>query len=251
MPSGRTHDRITLWSLPIVAGVTFERTQSGELTLLVASGFLLGGLMLGPDLDIHSRQYRRWGGLRWLWLPYRKYVRHRSFLSHGPLIGTTVRLLYLAVWLSGLGLGVILGVSIVYQLIGNIADWTTLAKLMMGSVAEFIGRSFQAHPFEFVLFYLGLELGAMTHYLADWGDTARKRWKLFGISGLGQPQKTKRLIHSRRSSRQTPSSTDFHQLELPLDTVDPPIASVAPRDRPKREPQLPQFPPLNRMPDDR
>lgn len=233
-----------------MAGFTYERTQSGELTLCVASGFLLGGLMLGPDLDIHSRQYRRWGGLRWLWLPYRKYVRHRSFLSHGPLIGTTVRLLYLSLWLSGLGLGLILGGSIVYHLMGNITDWTVLAKLLIGNAAGWVGRSFQSHPFEFVLLFLGLELGAMTHYLADWVDTALKRWKISGIRGLWQ-QKPKRLFRSHRALRQTPPSTDVRQLELPLDPVDPPVPSVEPRDRPKREPRLPQFPPLNRIPDDR
>ena len=56
--------------------------------------------MLGPDLDIHSIQYRRWGPLRWIWLPYQKALKHRSQLSHGPIIGTAVRVMYLSVWIA-------------------------------------------------------------------------------------------------------------------------------------------------------
>ncbi|MFN7414520.1 MAG: metal-binding protein, partial [Dolichospermum sp.] len=91
MPSGQTHDRITIWSMPVVASITLVSTHSSNMTLLVAGGFMFGGLMFGPDLDIYSRQFQRWGFLRWIWLPYQKSLRHRSFLSHGPIIGTTLR----------------------------------------------------------------------------------------------------------------------------------------------------------------
>ena len=45
------------------------------------------------------------GPLRWLWWPYRKALRHRSVLSHSPLLGTLVRVGYLtglALLLTGL-----------------------------------------------------------------------------------------------------------------------------------------------------
>ena len=61
MPSGITHDRITLWTLPWIAGIGYGITHNGELTLILAGGFLFSGLMFGPDLDIHSIQYKRWG----------------------------------------------------------------------------------------------------------------------------------------------------------------------------------------------
>ncbi len=64
MPSGRTHDRITLWCLPIVAVGTYMLTQQLPWMLIASGGFLFGGLMFGPDLDIHSVQYKRWGILR-------------------------------------------------------------------------------------------------------------------------------------------------------------------------------------------
>jgi uncharacterized metal-binding protein len=60
------------------------------------SAHCLGGLYLSPDLDLVSKPYKRWGWLRWIWIPYQKYIPHRSPLSHAPIIGSIIRLLYLA-----------------------------------------------------------------------------------------------------------------------------------------------------------
>ena len=106
MPAGKTHDRITLYLAPLVIGVTFGVTRSERLSLLMAIAFVFSGLMFGPDLDIHSCQYKRWGWLRWVWLPYRAMVRHRSPLSHGFLIGTILRLVYVACWALVIGLAI-------------------------------------------------------------------------------------------------------------------------------------------------
>jgi uncharacterized metal-binding protein len=57
---------------------------------------LFGGFMFGPDLDIQSRQYTRWGVFRFLWLPYRAMFRHRSRWSHGIIFGTLIRVVYFA-----------------------------------------------------------------------------------------------------------------------------------------------------------
>ena len=109
MPSGRTHDRITLWLLPWVVGLSLLITRRAELTLLMAGGFLFSGLMFGPDLDIYSIQYQRWGVLRLIWWPYRSLLRHRSWLSHGPIVGTTLRIVYFLAFLVLMG-GIILGI---------------------------------------------------------------------------------------------------------------------------------------------
>jgi uncharacterized metal-binding protein len=69
---------------------------TGRLGLAVVAtcATLFGGFMFGPDLDIQSRQYTRWGPLRFLWLPYRALFRHRSRLSHGIVFGTLIRVIY-------------------------------------------------------------------------------------------------------------------------------------------------------------
>ena len=181
MPSGRTHDRITLWSLPLVAGLTFGHTQSSNLTLLVSGSFLVGGLMFGPDLDIYSCQYQRWGWFKFIWLPYQKSLRHRSVWSHGPLIGTALRILYLAIWIAVFG---VLGLAIADK-IGNLAgNWQ---NAVLG-----YGRSILEHYIELLAIYIGLELGAMSHYLSDWGGSAYKQFKKKGLSGLRPPKTIKR-----------------------------------------------------------
>ena len=176
MPSGRTHDRITLWSLPVVAGLTFERTQDASLTLVLAGGYLFSGLMFGPDLDVHSRQYKRWGVLRWIWLPYRHSMRHRSVLSHGFVIGTLVRLVYLGCWLLA-AVGLLLGISaIAYGLTG---DWQTWVQAAQGLGQEFytqLGRSLLQNYPRWLALLLGLELGAMSHAVSDWCGSRYKRW---------------------------------------------------------------------------
>jgi len=190
MPSGRTHDRITLWSLPLVAALTFGLTRSSNLTLLVSGSFLFGGLMFGPDLDIYSCQYQRWGWFKPIWLPYQKSLRHRSFLSHGPLIGTALRILYLAIWIAVFG---VLGLAMA-QKIGNLG-WNWLDLVFS------YGRSIWEHHIEILAVYIGLELGAMSHYLSDWGGSAYKRFKKKGLSGLRPPGTIKR--RKRQPPRRT------------------------------------------------
>ena len=194
MPSGRTHDRITLYALPLVAGVTLWQSRSSNVTLLVAGGFLFGGLMFGPDLDIYSLQYQRWGFLRWIWLPYQKSLRHRSFLSHGPIIGTTLRVLYLACLLAVLALFVLVIVAKLWNLTFTWHD-----------VGVTIGRSLTNYSIEFFALFLGLELGAMSHSLSDWSGSAYKRVQKQGIRGLLPSSKPKkRKVTSRPNRRPKP-----------------------------------------------
>ncbi|OKH16248.1 metal-binding protein [Fischerella major NIES-592] len=191
MPSGQTHDRITLWALPFVAGATFAQTKSGNLTLLVASGFMFGGLMFGPDLDIYSRQYQRWGLLRWIWIPYQKSLRHRSFLSHGPIIGTTLRVIYLS---GVVGILVILG-TVVAQILGN-GDWSRQF------LNETVGRSLN-YIRELLALFSGLELGAMSHSLSDWSNSAYKRFQKQGVRSLLPRAKMKKRKRTTTQSNRT------------------------------------------------
>ena len=96
MPSGKTHDAIT-WLAAVPAAVAaWLVTGSVLLTAVVTGATLFGGLMFGPDLDIQSRQYTRWGPLRFIWWPYKVVFRHRSRLTHGIILGTLIRVLYFA-----------------------------------------------------------------------------------------------------------------------------------------------------------
>ncbi|MEM9922562.1 MAG: metal-binding protein [Cyanobacteria bacterium P01_D01_bin.50] len=190
MPSGQTHDRITIWALPFIAGVAFWQTRSSGITLLISGGFMFGGLMFGPDLDIYSIQYQRWGYLRFIWLPYQKSLRHRSFLSHGPLIGTTLRVIYLCGIVTVTGILILL----IAEKLFMTWSWQEVAK----SLLEIIN----SNSTEFLALFVGLELGAMSHSISDWSNSAYKRFKRKGIISLLPQKKTKK----RKSRTNRPKS---------------------------------------------
>jgi uncharacterized metal-binding protein len=105
MPSGKTHDAITLILVAPTFVAAWALTGALAPAVLATGAMLFGGLMFGPDLDIQSRQYARWGIFRFLWLPYRMLFRHRSRWSHGIIFGTLIRILYFTIVLALLVLG--------------------------------------------------------------------------------------------------------------------------------------------------
>lgn len=172
MPSGATHDQITLSCLPIVGGLGLAVTHSASITLSLTGSFLFSGLMFGPDLDIYSVQFKRWGLLRWLWLPYQKGLQHRSWLSHGPIVGTLGRLVYLGLW--GLICAAI-ALSLCLMTRWLAWDWQVIFTLK-----GHLLRVGDQYPWEIGGALLGLELGAMSHSLSDvlgsvWRNLRKRR----------------------------------------------------------------------------
>lgn len=111
MASGRQHATAgAVLCLPVGTAVWLT-TNRPEWGLLAAAG-CLAGVAVHPDLDqegVDSSEYAiiKWTlgvGFVWtaLWYPYARLLRHRSFWSHFPLVGTLGRLayLYVAVWLA-------------------------------------------------------------------------------------------------------------------------------------------------------
>lgn len=96
MPNGKTHDIITAVSTPLVyLGFNNIFHQDQKINLIITIAFLFASLMFNGDLDIDSRPYRRWSILKFIWLPYRNIFEHRSIWTHGIIIGTIIRLLYI------------------------------------------------------------------------------------------------------------------------------------------------------------
>jgi uncharacterized metal-binding protein len=94
MPSGKTHDAITIFLAVPVFAAGYAITRDLWMSTLVSAGFLFGGLMFGPDLDTASKQYSRWSFIKFLWFPYRTFFKHRSRWSHGLIFGTFLRVVY-------------------------------------------------------------------------------------------------------------------------------------------------------------
>jgi uncharacterized metal-binding protein len=96
MPNGRTHDIITAVTAPVVAGVTYYLTKDIKITAIIFGLFLFSSLMFNGDLDIDSRPYNRWWVLKMIWIPYQLMFEHRSIFTHGLIIGTIIRILYIS-----------------------------------------------------------------------------------------------------------------------------------------------------------
>jgi uncharacterized metal-binding protein len=108
MPSGKVHATCSLVlaapAFGLVAGTTGDFVAGGACAL----GCLLG-IMLTPDLDQETLsssehafiKYTLGLGFLWamLWYPYARLIKHRSPLSHFPILGTAGRLAYLSLWL--------------------------------------------------------------------------------------------------------------------------------------------------------
>lgn len=171
MPSGKTHDHFSWIFTPFVALLSWLACQDLHYSLIVSISFLFAGLMFSGDLDLKSVQYKRWGYLRWIWLPYQKWVRHRSAFSHGPVLGTITRLLYVSIWVM-----VIFGIWLQLNLY---LEQQALQQQSFKLVLNLIKWSHQ-HPLTLVAVLMGLWLGALSHTLADeigsaWKKLRRKK----------------------------------------------------------------------------
>ncbi len=138
MASGKNHDRAILFASPVVLVVGCY--QFGlELGIIAGASHFLGGYWLSPDLDIKSRPFLRWGVLKIIWLPYQRLIPHRSPLSHAPVLGSLIRLVYLAACLLPLWL-----LFPDLQRVQWAVDWVKVAA-----------------------FLVGVELSALNHLLLD------------------------------------------------------------------------------------
>ena len=190
MPSGRTHDRITLYSLPFVTAGTGVLTRSSTVALAVSGAFLFAGLMFSGDLDTRSHQHNRWLWLRWIWVPYRRLCKHRSVWSHGLIVGTIGRLLYVGLW-TLVPTAIVLYVGHRYaNWPWHPAHWTHQGIAWLSRPA---GETGLPHWGVVVAVVAGLELGAISHSSSDWIGSTVKRW----TSRLRKPNR-KRV---RRRSR--------------------------------------------------
>ncbi|MFN9692849.1 MAG: DUF2227 family putative metal-binding protein [Synechococcaceae cyanobacterium] len=175
MASGRSHDRATgLLAIPF--GLLWWPALGPLGFAIASSAFLVGGMWLSPDLDLHSRASRRWGPLGLLWWPYRRLLRHRSLLSHSPFLGSGLRLLWLLVWLL---LSVIL--------------LEPSGLISLRHVVELGQWLWQHHRPMLLAALLGIEASSWLHLLQD-GDPLPKQPRVLAFIG-------KRSRRQRRRQR--------------------------------------------------
>jgi uncharacterized metal-binding protein len=170
MPGARAHDMITLITAGIADGIYFATAPHSNtgLAVLFTVAYLFAGYACAGDLDLMSREYKRWGLLRFVWKPYQWLVPHRSWVSHGLLMGGILRVVYLGV-VSTLLLWI--GVWLVSRL-GPHLDANQITRQQWQSL---YGMT-HAHPHETVALVSGFILAGTTHSLADiiWSGLKRR-----------------------------------------------------------------------------
>ena len=162
MPSGRTHDLITF----ALAPATFAGAQiywgRPLVSLIATAAMIFAGLMFGPDLDLYSKQYRRWGPLRFIWYPYMVAFSHRSRLSHGIMLSTIVRILY---FICVVALLMTLGLYVRQRyLYGVQTTWGEEFRRVSLDLGDFWNRTDKQY---FWATFAGLWLGAAAHTVSD------------------------------------------------------------------------------------
>lgn len=124
MPSGRVHDIITTGTTPIIGFVGYKIVDDYKMVVILLAAYLFSSLMFNGDLDIKSSPYRRWLILRIIWKPYQMIFEHRSIWTHGIIIGTVIRLL----WISPLIAIILTSTPLSLATIG----WTNIFLILIG-----------------------------------------------------------------------------------------------------------------------
>jgi len=149
MSSGEEHEKaVKILATPLFFLVIFF--FNFEIAVLFIISFIVGGIWLSPDLDTQSKPLKRWGGLKIIWFPYRTLIKHRSILSHFPIIGSLIRITYI--------LGILVSISMTLSVFNiNIIEINP----------EIILNFIQSHPDKIIPIGLGVEISAIIHLLQD------------------------------------------------------------------------------------
>lgn len=170
MPGARAHDIITLLTAAAADGAYFALAPhpNTNYAALFTISYLFAGYACAGDLDLDSREYRRWGLLRFIWKPYQALVPHRSWVSHGLILGGVIRAAYLAIVTTLLGCFIVWLIS----RLGPHLDATQLAEQQWQSLFALA----QARPQETLALSSGFVLAGTTHSIADiiWSGLKRR-----------------------------------------------------------------------------
>lgn len=169
MPTGKTHDKITFLLIVPTFLASYALTHQVEISFFATVAMIFGGLMFGPDLDINSRQYNRWGPLKVLWWPYQKLFSHRSSFTHGILLGTIVRIGY---FLIVIGLVYFISIYLFQFFQGKEPQ----SKILLNNIGYQMVKAVELVPLNYLkASLLGIWLGAASHTLADLITTTFKQ----------------------------------------------------------------------------
>ncbi|MDJ0625287.1 MAG: DUF2227 family putative metal-binding protein [Candidatus Caenarcaniphilales bacterium] len=167
----KDNDKVTWYLLIPFFGLCWSILGDFFQSFLCSCSFLFSGLMFGPELDTKkSNQFKRWGPLRFLWLPYQSLDESKGFSAQNKdsFIGPVLRFVYFGVILAILIGAVNYYFKIdIYMIIGWLDEQLNLSYVRL-----------------ILLFFIGTWLGTLSQRITYW------------ISSMSQSPKT-----SRRKAR--------------------------------------------------
>lgn len=106
MSNGVDHATASLVLAPIVAYGTLVRMHNPLVAIGIGAGCVFG-VVLSPDLDINHSTYGEnllpgcvGDVFRTYWWLYSFVLPHRHWLSHAPIVGTLIRIVYAFWWIA-------------------------------------------------------------------------------------------------------------------------------------------------------
>ena len=123
MASYRTHE---IFNVAILVPALIFLPEDAKVPFGV--GYLIGTFFLSPDIDLHySKPSQRWKLLRYIWLPFWIFSKHRG-ITHVPVLGSLIKFFYLSflivfAYFSLLGIFAILNYKPEFLLNFNIFDF--------------------------------------------------------------------------------------------------------------------------------
>ncbi len=161
MALAKTHDILNFLAAPLFL---YFLPQEAYFPFLV--GYIAGTLFLSPDLDLsNSKPSKRWRFLRCIWLPYQNLFRHRG-VSHIPLLGSLIRILYLTM----------VTLFLYFTLLGVISSLNlTLSKTVLNvNPLEVLDKLFRSDSALYAV--MGIICADLVHITVDFFSSTVKRF---------------------------------------------------------------------------
>lgn len=135
MPDGKTHGKLWGIAAPLPIATAAYQTYHGSW---ISGAGVIAGYMLGrwidPDLDQMGITSAEWRSVRecgfvgvlitMYFMPYAYVIPHRSFFSHAPVVGTVIRVAYMA---------------IPFVILAIVFKWTPSDHMIIFGISTFVG----------------------------------------------------------------------------------------------------------------
>lgn len=175
MPRYHTHEVFaSLFTIPLTY-LYYKITRDLGASAVFFISIIFGVFFLSPDLDTKSKAYRRWSFLRFIWIPYMKLVKHRSFLSHFPVVSSIIRSIYLTLSIAFISALIIYFLTAIFVFLGVEMKTKNFLLVFRESFFSTVHILLDIDLKFLIAFLIGISSGDTIHMVIDLVSTKIKR----------------------------------------------------------------------------